>query len=195
MAWKLDRLETFDAWDTWAMVFLADGFSAWLAATMADAGRKRLSQFFSGTDEQGRALRSAAASAIQATADELCPGDAIAAEHLARVIDELFTAPTREGACDADATASEALETSIGAQLAVLDDVSMTGVGQSAADSLDVTTVELTENLYGHLCQQIVFLGSRGGPLEPLANELNHEVHPSCAREDHRRDPAGGRRR
>ena len=36
------------------MVFLADGFSAWLAATMADAGRKKLSQFFSGTDEQGK---------------------------------------------------------------------------------------------------------------------------------------------
>jgi hypothetical protein len=27
------------------MVFLADGFAAWLAATMADAGRKKLSQF------------------------------------------------------------------------------------------------------------------------------------------------------
>jgi hypothetical protein len=52
----------------------------------------------------------------------------------------------------------------------------MTGVGQSAADSLEVSTVELTEKLYGHLRQQIVFRGSRGGPLEPLANELNHET-------------------
>jgi hypothetical protein len=52
----------------------------------------------------------------------------------------------------------------------------MTGVGQSAADALEISTVELTEKLYSHLCQQIVFLGSRGGPLEPLANELNHEV-------------------
>ena len=158
------------------MVFLADGFAAWLAATMADAGRKKLSQFFGGTDEQGRALRSAATAAIQATARELCPGDAMAAEHLARVIDELFTAPTRDGARDAEETASQALEASIGAQLAILDDASMTGVSQSAADALEISTVELTEKLYGHLCQQIVFLGSRGGPLEPLANELNHEI-------------------
>jgi len=49
-------------------------------------------------------------------------------------------------------------------------------VDQSAADALEISTVVLTEKLYGHLCQQIVFLGSRGGPLEPLANELNHEV-------------------
>jgi hypothetical protein len=158
------------------MVFLADGFAAWLAATMADAGRKKLSQFFSGTDEQGRALRSAATVAIQATARELCPGDAMAAEHLARVIDELFTAPTQDGARDAEETASQALEASIGAQLAVLDDASMTGVGQSAADTLEISTVELAGKLYGHLRQQIVFLGSRGGPLEPLANELNHEA-------------------
>jgi hypothetical protein len=77
---------------------------------------------------------------------------------------------------DADATASQALESAIGAQLAILDDASITGVDQSAADLLDVSTVELTEKLYEHLCQQIVLLGSRGGPLEPLANELNHET-------------------
>lgn len=158
------------------MVFLADGFAAWLAAIMADAGRKKLGQFFSGTDEQGRALRSAATAAIQATAHELYPGDEMAAEYLARVIDELFTAPARDGARDADATASQVLETSIRSQFAVLDDASMTGVGQSAADALEVSTVELAEKVYGHLRQQIVFLGSRGGPLEPLANELNHEA-------------------
>jgi len=158
------------------MVFLADGFAAWLAATMADAGRRKLSQFFSGTDEQGKALRSVATAAIQAAAGELCPGDAVTAEHLARVIDEVFTAPTRDDACDPDASASQALETSICAQLAVFDDASMTGVGQSAAEALEISTVELTEKLYGHLRQQIIFRGSRGGPLEPLANELNHET-------------------
>jgi hypothetical protein len=92
------------------------------------------------------------------------------------VIDEVFTVPTRDDARDADAPASQVLENSIGAQLAVLDDASMTGVGQSAADLLEVSGTELAEKLYGHLCQQIVFLGSRGGPLEPLANELNHEA-------------------
>ena len=46
---------------------------------------------------------------------------------------------------DAEETASQALEASIGAQLAVLDDASMTGVGQSAADALEISTVELTE--------------------------------------------------
>jgi hypothetical protein len=52
----------------------------------------------------------------------------------------------------------------------------MTGVGQSAADSLEISTIELTERLHGHLCRQIIFLGSKGGPLESLANELNHET-------------------
>jgi hypothetical protein len=158
------------------MVFLADDFTAWLVAIMADAGRRKLSQVFNGTDEQGKALRSAAAAAIKATACELRPGDEMAAENLARVIDELFKVPTRDDVHDADASASQALVTSISAQFAVLDDACMTGVGQSAADSLEVSTAELTEKLYGHLRQQIVLLGSRGGPLAPLANELNHEA-------------------
>src|ERR1700722_8868396 len=129
----------FDRPKTWvtdgileAMVFMADGFSAWLAATMADAGRKKLTQFFSGTDEQGRALRSAASEAMQATARELRPDDPTGAEDLARVIDHLFMVPTRDDNRDANTTASLALETSIGAQLAVMDDATITGVSQSA---------------------------------------------------------------
>jgi len=158
------------------MAFLADDFGAWLVALASDTGRKKLARFFTGTDEQGRALRAAAATAIQATAQELRPGDPEGAEHLARVIDEFFKTPIRENAHNADATASDALTAAIAAQFAVLDDASMTGVGRTAADELEVSSVELAEKLDGHLRRQIVFSGSRGGPLEPLANELNHET-------------------
>jgi hypothetical protein len=158
------------------MAFLADDFGAWLVAVLSDTGRKKLAQLLTGTDEQGRALRWIATSAIRATAEELRPGNPQRAEHLARVIDELFKIPTREDSSDALTTAAEALEASIGVQLAVLDDASMTGVGSTAADELEISTVELTEKIYGHLRRQILFSGSRGGTLEPLANALHHET-------------------
>ena len=157
-------------------MFLADGFTAWLAAILADSGRKKLAHLFTGTDEQGRALRSIATAAIKATAAELSPEDSARAEFLATVIDEVFTTPTGEEPGDAEATAAEALEAAVGTQLAVLDDANRTGVNRSAADELDISTAELTEKLYGHLARQISSAGSRGGPLEPLANALGHEA-------------------
>jgi hypothetical protein len=159
------------------VAFLADDFGAWLVAVLSDTGRKKLAHLITGTDEQGRALRSVAGVAIKATASELSPEDPARADFLASVIDELFKAPTGEEPGDAAATATEALKAAVGAQLVVvLEDASRTGVGRSAAEELGVSSAELTEKLYTNLVRQISHTGSRGGPLEPLSNALGHET-------------------
>ena len=98
------------------------------------------------------------------------PDDLNGAEHLARVIDEVFKCPTREEPGEGWTTASEASAAAIGAQLAVLDDANSTGTGRAAADELFIETIEVTGLLHGNLVRQIVHAGSRGGLLEPLAD-------------------------
>ncbi|HEY6278571.1 MAG TPA: hypothetical protein VIX86_19845 [Streptosporangiaceae bacterium] len=71
---------------------------------------------------------------------------------------------------------TEALQGGIAEQLVVLDDASLTGTGQSAADALGVSGAVLAEKLTDHLLWQIMVRGSRGGPLQPLANQLNHKM-------------------
>ena len=70
----------------------------------------------------------------------------------------------------------EALQAGIAGQLAVLDDASLTGTGQSSADVLGVPGTVVAEKLTGHLLREIVVRGSRGGPLFPLASQLNDDV-------------------
>ena len=70
----------------------------------------------------------------------------------------------------------EALQAGIIRQLAVLDDVGLTGTGQSSADVLGVPGTVLAEKLAGYLVREIVVRGSRGGPLFPLASQLNDDV-------------------
>jgi hypothetical protein len=60
-------------------------------------------------------------------------------------------------------------------KLAVLDEASLTGTGQSSADLLGVSAAVLAEKLGGHLVREIMIRGSRGGPLTPLASQLNHD--------------------
>jgi hypothetical protein len=56
------------------VVLGADDLGAWLVAAVADAGRRKLTDFLLG-DELERALRQAATAAIQAVARDLFPGD------------------------------------------------------------------------------------------------------------------------
>ena len=60
----------------------------------------------------------------------------------------------------------------IAAQLAVLDDADLTGVGKSSAGVLGVRSAVLADSLAGHLVQEIRFRGSRGGPPTPLADQV-----------------------
>lgn len=60
-------------WHTDNVVFVADDLGAWLIGLLADAGRKKLTTFVLGTDQE-RALRSAAKAAVQLTAAECVQG-------------------------------------------------------------------------------------------------------------------------
>lgn len=56
------------------MDFVTGVFATWLLEQLADAGRKRLVTFLLG-DEQERAVRTAAATAIELTAEAFYPGE------------------------------------------------------------------------------------------------------------------------
>jgi hypothetical protein len=156
--------------------FVTGVFAAWLLQQMADASRKRLVAFLVG-DEQERALRMAAAAAIQLTAERFCQGDGIQAEQLGMVIDQVFGEPVSGALKSAQvATLLQVLQVGIAAQLAPLDDGELTGMGQSSAQLLGVPGAELAQQLADHLVREIVSRGARGGPLAPLANQLDHDV-------------------
>lgn len=156
-------------------MFVADALGAWLIRLVADVGRKSLVNLILGT-EQERALRSAATAAVELTAKELRPQDEEQAEQLQLVVDQVFFSDSLPDLqMTQHATVTEALESGIAERLAVLDDSSITGQGQSSADLLGVSGTVLAQKLTGHLMRQIMIRGSRGGPLEPLANQLNHE--------------------
>jgi len=156
------------------VVFVADDLASWLIGLIADAGRKKLTTVLFGTDQE-RALRSAATAAVQLTASELRPDDDEQAEQVALVISQVFSKPVPDALLTRHKTMTEALQRGIGGQLAVLDDASLTGTGQPAAKALGASGAVLAEKLTDHLLWQIVVRRSRGGPLQPLANQLNHE--------------------
>jgi YVTN family beta-propeller protein len=156
-------------------VFVADDLGAWLVGLLAEAGRKRLTSVVLGSD-QDRALRRAATAAVQLTVRELRPEGGERAEELAMVITQVFGEPTPTTSMSGQATLLEGLQTAIAAQLSSLDDPSLTGTKKSAADVLGIPATVLAQNLTGHLIREIVVRGARGGPLAPLAAQLNHDV-------------------
>ena len=156
------------------MVFVADDLGAWLVGLVADAGRRKLTTWVLGSDQE-RALRQAATAAIQATVVQLAPSGGEQAEQLAMVITEVFREPKPDAALAGRATLLQALQAGVAANLAVLDDPTLTGTGQSAAEVLGVPASALAEALANHLVREIMFRGSFGGPLVPLADQLNHD--------------------
>ena len=157
------------------MVFVADDLAAWLVGMLADAGRKRLTTWAINSD-QDRALRRAATAAVELTAAELRPDGGDRAEELAMVISQVFDEPVLELRLSDQATLLEELQAGIARQLAPLGDPGLSGTGKSSADVLEVPVTVLAEKLTGHLVREIVARGLRGGPLAPLAEQLNHDV-------------------
>jgi subtilisin family serine protease len=156
------------------VVFVADDLAAWLVGLFAEAARKKLTTLVLGS-EQDRALRAAATAAVQRTAQELRPGNDQRAEQVGLVISQVFE--PEPGAPQAEhATMLEALQAGIAGQLAVLDDVGLTGTGRSSADVLGVTGTVVATKLTANLLQEILVRGSRGGPLFPLASQLNDDM-------------------
>jgi len=121
-------------------------------------------------------MRSAATAAVERTAAELRPDNPEQAEELAMVISQVFGKPLPDRPLAGHATVLEALQTGIAAQLAVLDDVSLTGTGQSSAEVLGVPGTVVAATLTGLLLREIVTRGAGGGSLFPLASQLNDDV-------------------
>jgi len=159
------------------MEFLAGAFGTWLLEQLADAGRKRLTQFGLGDDLQ-RAMRSVATDAIHLTAGQFCPADSTRALQIEMVIDHVFTDPLSAGPATTGGheTLLQVVQAGVAAQLAPLDDRDLTGTGQSSAEVLGVPAGVLAEALTSNLLGLIVTRGWHGGALEPVANQINHEA-------------------
>ena len=155
--------------------FVADDLAAWLVSLLADTGRKRLAAWLLG-DEQERALRQAATAAVQDAADDLCAGDERRSRHQAMVISQVFGVVVPDAPLRDHRTLLEALQAGVVSQLAVLDDPGLTGTEKSSAQVLGVATADLAQKLASSLVREITVRGSRGGPLEPLAAQLNHDM-------------------
>lgn len=161
---------------TVGVVFVADALGAWLVGLLADAGRRRLTNWVLGSSQE-RALRQAATAAVWLTATELYPEGDEQAEQLAMVISQVFTDPVPSAMpTEQRGILLEVLESGIADQLAVLSDAAVTGIGKSAADVLGVPVAVLSQKLIGHLTREVIVRGARGDPLEPLAAQLNHDV-------------------
>ena len=156
-------------------MFVADALGQWLVEQLADAGRKKLTELILG-GEQERALRRAADAAVWATAEEMSPSGAEQTGQVAMVISEVFRDPVPAAPLAGPVMLLEGLRTGIAGQLAVLDDAELTGTGQSSADVLGVPGAVLAYRLTSHLVREIIVRGSGGGPLTPLASQLNHEL-------------------
>ncbi len=157
------------------MDFVAGVFAQWLLERLADAGRSRLTRFLLG-DEQERALRAAANRAIRLTAEDFYPVNDPRVEQMAMVIDQVFSNSAPVAPMVGHATLLQALQAGVAAQVSPLGDANLTGTGSSSAELLGVSAAALNEKLIGHLLREVVSRGARGGPLEPLAGQLNHDV-------------------
>ena len=155
------------------MVFVVDDLLGWLIGLLADAGRKKLVTRVLGTDQE-RALRPAVKAAVKATAAQLAPSDE-QAERLAMAVGEVFRDAPKVTLAG-QKTLLEALQAGIAARLAVLDDPDATGTGQSSMELLGVPAGALAETLPGHLVHEITVRGAQGGPLTPLADQLNQDM-------------------
>jgi hypothetical protein len=162
-------------WQTGHMVFVADDLGAWLVGVLADAGSKKLLALVLGTDEE-RALRAAAAAAVQLTAAEFYPNEPEQAEKLAMVISHVFAEPLPGVSLAEHETVHESIRDGVARQLAVLDDAALTGTGQSSAAVLGVSGATLAEKLTSRLMHEIVDRAARGTPLGALASQLNHDL-------------------
>jgi len=156
------------------VVFVVDDLGAWLVGLLADTGRKKLTTLVLGS-EQERALRKAAADAAQDTASEMN----LSAEQtgqLAMMIRRAFRKPVQDAPLAGSVTMLEVLRAGVARQLAVLDDAGRAADGHPATQVLGVSGAVLAEKLTSHLVREILVRGSGGGPLTPLADQLNHNL-------------------
>jgi Tetratricopeptide repeat len=155
------------------VVFIVDDLLGWLVGLVADTGRKKLVTLVLGSDQE-RALRQATVAAVEATAAQLAPSGE-QADQLAIAVGKVFRGAPKV-ALAGQGTLLEALQAGIAGRVAVLEDPAATGTGQSAMGLLGVPAGVLAERLAGHLVHEITVRGAQGGPLTPLADQLNHDM-------------------
>jgi hypothetical protein len=102
------------------VVLVVDDLAAWLVGLLADAGRKKLTALVLGSDQE-RALRKAAADAVEDAAAEM-DLSVEQARHLAMVISKAFRKPVQDAPLAGSVTMLEVLRAGITRQLATLDD-------------------------------------------------------------------------
>jgi hypothetical protein len=151
-------------------VFVVDDLVAWLVERLADAGYKKLTKLLRG-NEQERALRQAVTAAVQATAGEINPSDKEQADRVAELITNKFRKPVQVKLPSGQSTLLERLRAGIAGQLSVLDEGGQPPVGLVAA-----LADEVADRLTVHLVHEITARGVEGGPLTPLADQLNHDL-------------------
>ena len=91
------------------------------------------------------------------------------------VVSEVFRTPVQGALLLRQATVLEALQTGIAGQLAVLDDAGLTGKGNLGGRPGSAWHGGGGE-ADRYLLREIVVRGARGGPLFPLASQLNDDV-------------------
>jgi tetratricopeptide (TPR) repeat protein len=157
------------------MLFGADMLASWLFGLVADASRDRAAAWLLGSDQE-RALRQAVAAAVERVAREVQPADDEQSMQIAMAVGQVL-GDLGPGAYLAEhATLLEAVRSEIARQLAPLGDAGLTGTGRSAAELLGVPADELARRLFNSLMREIDVRGAAGGPLAPLARQLNDDV-------------------
>jgi len=154
-------------------MFVVDDLLAWMVGLVADAGRKKLVTLVLGSDQE-RALRSAVKAAVESTAAQVA-SSAEQADQLATAVGKVFRGAPKV-ALAGQATLLEALQAGIADRLAAPDDPDAIGTGRSSMELLGVSAGVLAETLAGHLVHEITVRGAQGGPLTPLADQLNHDM-------------------
>jgi hypothetical protein len=152
---------------TVGVVFVVDDLVSWLTGRLADAGYQKVSTRLFGSP-QDRALKQAVLVAVQATAAEIAPADKDRAEHLAGRISGAFGKRVPVRLPPGPLTRLEALRAGIAGQLSVLDGAD--------AGLPDVTAGVVADRLIVHLIHEISARSSNGGPLQPLASQLNDDL-------------------
>jgi hypothetical protein len=151
-------------------VFVVDDLVGWLIGQLANAGYKKLITLVRGSD-QARAMRPTVVAAVEATVREIGPSGEEEADRVAEQINKAFGRRDPVPLPPGQPTLLEALQAGIAGQLSVLDDA-----GQPVVSLPGVQVSEVAAKLTGHLVREIMMRGSQGGPLTPLADQLNHDL-------------------
>src|SRR5262249_30772322 len=108
--------------------------------------------------------------------EELCPEGGEQARELIMAMGQVSKAQVLGAPPTSEATLLETLQKGIAAQLAPLDDPDPTGTGRPLVDMLGISAAALAEKLTGHVVREITVRGAGGGPLAPLAAQLNYDM-------------------